>query len=204
MSAATAVRRLRRFLAPSVERCDFCRARVPDEHAHLVEADILRLFCACAECEGEMADPALGYRRVRPRHDALADFVLADADWARLQIPIDVAFLFRPEEGAAPVALFPGPAGATRSQLSPEVWRDLARRYRLLDELEPGAEALLVNRSGGRRDHYRVSTDHCFALAGLMRTHWRGLAGGPAAWDAIGRWFADLDGRTAAGNAAHA
>jgi hypothetical protein len=95
------------------------------------------------------------------------------------------------------VALFPGPAGATRAQLNGEAWAALARSHSLLQELEPAAEALLVNRSAGRRDHYRVSTDHCYALAGLLRTRWRGLAGGEEAWAAIDDYFADLE-RTAA------
>lgn len=202
-----AVARLRKFVAGPIERCDFCRVRVPDTHPHLVEPATLRLFCACATCARDMAadltDGGPGYRRVEPRQETLDDFALADADWAALQIPIDVAFLFRPEAGEQPVALFPGPAGATRSQLSGEVWSQLEARYPLLGELAPGAEALLVNRSAGRRDHYRVSTDHCYALAGLMRAQWRGLAGGEAAWAAIDRYFADLD-RSAAGRAAHA
>ena len=198
------VAKLRKFVAGPVERCDFCRARVPDRHAHLVETGTLRLLCACPSCMRDMADEGLGYRAVEPRQEALRGFALSDADWAMLQIPIDVAFLFRPEAGAAPLGLFPGPAGATRSQLSADVWCHLAEKYPLLDDLEPSAEALLVNRSNGRRDHYRVSTDHCYALAGLMRAHWRGLAGGEEAWSAIDGYFADLDKTARQRRAAHA
>lgn len=145
-----------------------------------------------------------GYRRVRPRQKVLPGFELADADWAMMQIPIDVAFLFRPDGDAAPVALFPGPAGTTRSQLNPELWSDLTARYAVLAELEPGAEALLVNRSKGRRDHYLVSTDHCYALAGLLRTRWRGLTGGEEAWSAIDGYFAELNAMARGSPASHA
>jgi hypothetical protein len=200
----SAITKLRKFVAGPVERCDFCRVRVPDAHAHLVEAGTLRLFCACTGCATEMTDDGLGFRRIEPRQESLAEFQMADADWAMLQIPIDVAFLFRPEAGAEPMAMFPGPGGAMRSQLSVQVWSALAERYPLLDELAPGAEALLVNRSSGRRDHYRVSTDHCFALTGLMRTHWRGLAGGEEAWAAIDRYFSELDQAAVARRVAHA
>lgn len=201
--AYSGVTKLRKFIAGPVERCDFCRARVPDDHPHLVEAESLRLFCACPRCAVDMAGGGFGYRRVETHQVALDGFDVSDSDWAMLQIPIDVAFLFRPEAGAAPLALFPGPAGATRSQLSAEIWSNLAAKYSLLGELEPSAEALLVNRSRGKRNYYRVSTDHCYALAGLMRTHWRGLAGGEQAWAAIDGYFATLDQTTTRRHPAH-
>ncbi len=53
-------------------------------------------------------------------------------------------------------------------------------------------EALLVNRVGAARDHYRVGVDECYRLVGLLRTHWRGFSGGQAVWDEIGRFFAGL------------
>lgn len=185
------VRALRRFVAPAVARCDFCRLRLPEPHGHLVEPETLKLFCACPACAEQQA--AAGLRHVTPRQEVLAHFDISDADWAALQIPIEVAFLFAPEAGGSPMALFPGPAGATSAQLSAETWADLAGRYPLLGDLEPAAEALLVDRAGGRRRCYRVSVDHCYALAGLMRSRWRGLSGGEEAWAAIEGYFADLD-----------
>ena len=53
-------------------------------------------------------------------------------------------------------------------------------------------EALLVNRSEGARDYYRVPIDQCYALTGVIRARWRGIAGGVEAWDAIHRFFAAL------------
>jgi hypothetical protein len=198
------VRKLRKFVAGPAERCDFCRARLSDAHGHLVETASLRLLCACPRCAEEMTGDAFGYRRVERRQEALEGFAMADADWATLQIPIDVAFLFRPAAASPPVALFPGPAGATRSPLSAEVWADIAEKYPLLRDLDPGTEALLVNRSNGRRDYYRVSTDHCYALTGLMRSRWRGLAGGEEAWSAIDGYFAELAGAAMRTGARHA
>jgi hypothetical protein len=58
--------------------------------------------------------------------------------------------------------------------------------------LAPDVEALLVNRTKRKREYYRVSIDHCFALAGLIRTRWRGLSGGGEVWDAISSYFARL------------
>jgi hypothetical protein len=34
--------------------------------------------------------------------------------------------------------------------------------------------------------------DTCYALVGLIRTSWKGLAGGDAVWHEIGRFFDDL------------
>jgi hypothetical protein len=45
---------------------------------------------------------------------------------------------------------------------------------------------------GGQREYYRVPIDHCYALVGLIRRHWRGLSGGTEARQAIGDFFARL------------
>ena len=66
----------------------------------------------------------------------------------------------------------------------------------VLREFEPDVEALLVNRVGPAREYYRVGIDECYKLAGLIRIHWRGLSGGQAVWDEIGRFFAGLKERT--------
>jgi hypothetical protein len=55
-------------------------------------------------------------------------------------------------------------------------------------------EALLVSRIGAAREYYRLGIDKCYELVGLIRTHWRGLSGGPAVWEAIQRFFAGLRG----------
>ena len=75
-----------------------------------------------------------------------------------------------------------------------DAWQALADDNPVLRELEPDVEALLVNRVGESRDYYRVGIDECYQLVGLIRTHWRGLSGGTAVWDEIGRFFAGLEG----------
>jgi Family of unknown function (DUF5947) len=62
----------------------------------------------------------------------------------------------------------------------------------VLRDLQPDVEALLVNRTKGCREYYRVPIDRCYLLVGLIRTHWRGLSGGSEAWDAIDGFFARL------------
>ncbi len=80
-----------------------------------------------------------------------------------------------------------------------EAWQALADDNPVLRDLEPDVEALLVNRVGETRDYYRVGIDECYKLVGLIRTHWRGLSGGTAVWEEIGRFFAGLKERPAGG-----
>ena len=112
----------------------------------------------------------------------LGDFTLSDTQWSAFQIPIDMVFLFRSSATGRPVAIYPSPAGPTESLLSLEAWNDLAERNPVLAELEPDVEALLVNRTQGAREYYRVSIDRCYALVGLIRKRWRGLSGSAEAW----------------------
>src|SRR5207237_10840384 len=102
-------------------------------------------------------------------------------------------------------ALYPSPAGATEALPPPDAWEALAEDNPVLRTLEPDVEALLVNRLGEAPEHYRVGVDVCYALVGLVRTHWRGLSEGKAVWEEIARFFAGLKGRSgAAGGGPHA
>jgi len=117
---------------------------------------------------------------------------MTDAEWDALRLRIDMAFLFHSTPERRPVALYPGPAGATESLLSLDAWEELVASNPALADLEPDVEALLVNRIDGAREYYRVPIDRCFALVGLIRTRWRGLSGGAEAWQAIHDFFAGL------------
>jgi hypothetical protein len=79
-----------------------------------------------------------------------------------------------------------------------ETWQDLAAQNPLLLEFEHDVEALLVNRVGSARDHYRVPIDECYKLVGLLRTRWHGLSGGADVWRGVGEFFAGLQGRSRA------
>jgi hypothetical protein len=61
----------------------------------------------------------------------------------------------------------------------------------------PDTEALLVNRVQGASDHFIVPIDECYRLVGLIRTKWKGLAGGAEVWEAINNFFAELRKRAA-------
>ncbi len=187
------VRQVRRFVQPAETRCELCRTAVPAEHAHLVDIEARRLRCACRSCIVTVGSGESGPYRTLPRRAyRLEGFRLTDAEWDALQIPIGMAFIFHSTPEGRPVALYPGPAGATQSLLGLASWSQLVTRNPVLASLKPDVEALLVDRTNDRRDYYRVPIDRCYALAGLIRKHWRGLSGGTEAWDAIGQFFARL------------
>jgi hypothetical protein len=195
----TALASLRRFLRPRPvrERCELCSADLADDHAHLVEPAGRRLACACDACAILFRGQGAGkYRRVPRDSRFLADFRLTDAQWEGLGLPINLAFFLHSTAAGRVVAFYPSPAGATESLPDAETWQALVADNPGLRDLEPDVEALLVNRVGAAREHYRAGIDRCYELVGLVRTHWHGFSGGQAVWDEIGRFFGRLKERS--------
>ncbi len=186
---------LRRFARPraDAERCELCSAALPAEHDHLFEPGRRGLVCACAACAVLFGHRgAVKYRRVPRRVEFLADLRLTDVQWVALGLPVNLAFFLHSTPAGRIVAVYPSPGGATEAPLPPEAWEALVEENPALRELEPDVEALLANRVGAARDHYRVGIDQCYRLVGLLRTHWRGFSGGSAVWEEVGRFFAGL------------
>ena len=77
----------------------------------------------------------------------LEDFAMADEIWSSFQIPIGLAFLMRSSVSGGVVALYPSPVGATESELDLTAWDALCEANPILDQMEPDAEALIVNRT---------------------------------------------------------
>ena len=201
---------LRRLLAEPETRasvpevCEMCATPVPEEHPHLVHVGDRRMLCACGPCAFLFDNPGAGggdYRRVPDRYLADPGFRLTDAQWDVLQIPVGIAFFLRNSARDEIVACYPGPAGATESELSLTAWASGVGASRLAADLEPDVEALLVRRGTGgdgdgrdvdRDECLLVPIDVCYLLVGLVRLHWKGFDGGAAAWRAIDDFFADL------------
>ena len=178
-----------------LERCDLCGEPIPAQHRHLFDLSSRELLCACQACRILFERPAAGgahYRLVPNRRIALADFVMDDAAWERLRIPVDMAFFFHSSEAERVQAYYPGPMGATESLLELGAWDELVRDNPVLATLEPDVEALLVNRARGARMHFIVPIEDCYRLAGLIRTRWRGLSGGEDVWKAIDGFFKEV------------
>jgi hypothetical protein len=189
---------LRRYVRPRPPHalCELCSAPLSEEHAHLLELANRRLCCTCEPCAILFSNPtAPKYRRVPRRVQRMPDFQLTDLQWESLQLPINLAFFVVSSTAQRVVAYYPSPAGATEALPPPDSWQTLVQENACLGKLEPDVEALLVNRLGTESDYYWVGIDHCYALVGVVRTHWRGLTGGAEVWKEIGRFFDNLVAR---------
>ena len=185
----------------SEERCELCGSAVAPEHEHLAEPGQRRLICSCQACailfSGQVGQR---YRRVPTVVRALPGFLLTDAQWDSLLVPINMAFFFANSATGRITAVYPSPAGATESLLPLENWEQIALANPVVRSMEPDVEALLVNRLGSVRgfpvnQYFLVPIDQCFKLVGLIRTYWRGLSGGEELWREVADYFAGLAAR---------
>ncbi|MBX7223909.1 MAG: hypothetical protein K1Y36_28600 [Blastocatellia bacterium] len=195
-TAFTGLRRLARPL-PSIKRCDLCGAKLAPIHPHLFELQARELKCACVTCSRLFDHPGGKYRRVNQPVRLLADFILPDAQWERLLIPINLAFFYHDRGKKQVVAFYPSPAGAIESLLPLSSWEEIQQTNPILREMEPEVEALLVNRVGGIRvpggpEYYLTPIDVCFRLVGVMRSQWEGLSGGTRLWQEVADFFSGL------------
>ena len=131
---------------PDVERCEMCSELIADEHQHVVNVAGRQLMCVCRACYLLFTDTdaQLRYRAVPDRYLAFPDFALDRRAWAALQIPVGMAFFFRNSELGRTVAFYPGPAGATESELDLDAWNAIGGADPRVDLLADDVEALLV------------------------------------------------------------
>jgi hypothetical protein len=177
------------------ERCEVCTEQIPDEHGHLVDLQGRSLMCACRGCYLLFTSPGAGgghYRSVPDRYLAFPEVQLSPAQWDSLQIPVGVAFFFLNSSLSRLAAFYPGPAGATESELPLDAWDDVVAGNPSLATLEPDVEAILMRARAGRGgvDCYLVPIDACYELVGHLRRLWRGFDGGSEAREALEGFFA--------------
>lgn len=191
---------LKRFVKrrQAEERCELCGQDVGPVHEHLLELAARRLVCSCGACALLFSGQAVTkFRRVPRRRLALPDFVMSDAQWGALNIPINMAFFYVSSLSRRPEVMYPSPAGPTEALLAQEAWTEAVTANPVLVALEPDVEALLVNRityarGAGNAEYFVVPIDECFRLVGLIRLHWKGFSGGSEVWLQIGKFFAEL------------
>ncbi len=181
-----------------LERCGICRTPVPENHPHLVDLESRALVCSCRACSLLFGSQSTQRYRSVPRNlRRLPELQRAEETWEGLSIPINMAFLFYNSKAGQPVAVYPSPAGGIESSIPAGAWEELISSSFALGAMEPDVEALLVNRLGATPEYYIAPIDECHKLVGLVRVHWRGLAGGNAVWRELENFFADLGRRAA-------
>lgn len=183
------------------ERCEMCAERIAEEHQHVVNLESRALMCTCRGCYllFTAENATLRYRAVPDRFLSYPEFSFGRAEWDDLQIPVGLAFLFWNSTLDRIVAFYPGPAGATESELPLEAWRRILAANPELGHLRADVEAVLLRRADREHDRFSchvVPIDACYELVGRLRSLWRGFDGGQEAHAAIEEFFARVATRS--------
>ncbi|AHK28317.1 hypothetical protein OPAG_02958 [Rhodococcus opacus PD630] len=183
------------------ERCDMCAVPIADAHQHVVNVQDRQLMCVCRGCYLLFTDESaeLRFRAVPERYLSFPDFELAPGRWDELEIPVGLAFVFRNSLLAKTVAFYPGPAGATESELPLDAWDGVLAANPALGRLSADTEALLLRvpeHGGADPECYLVPIDACYQLVGELRQVWRGFDGGQDARRVIDTFFETVRARS--------
>lgn len=176
-----------------------CATDIAEQHQHVVSVSARQLMCVCRPCYLLFTEQGadLRYRAVPDRFLSFPDFALGRGQWEQLEIPVGIAFFFRNSNLNREVAFYPGPAGATESELPLTAWADLVAANPALNVLLPDVEAILIRvPTDGDPDCHLVPIDACYELVGRLRTTWRGFDGGQDARRAIDEFFAEVTRRS--------
>jgi Family of unknown function (DUF5947) len=174
-----------------LERCDLCTTTVPSDHRHMLNLYERQIVCVCESCWALRSGDA-EFRPTGSRTLWLDAFQLPEEIWAQFRIPIGLAFFMHSSVTNCIVALYPSPAGATESELHFETWNRLAGMNPVLRDLEPDAEALIVNRMSEPSAYAIAPIDRCYMLVGLVKSAWEGISGGAGVERAIDGYFEEL------------
>ena len=179
-----------------------CAEPISEAHQHVVNLESRALMCTCRGCYLLFtADGAeLRYRAVPDRYLSFSEFELGPGQWDQLEIPVGLAFLFRNSMLNRTIAFYPGPAGATESELPLEAWTSVVAANPQLGLLQADVEALLIRspergRAGGFTCNI-VPIDACYELVGQLRQLWRGFDGGKDAHEAMDAFFENVSRRS--------
>lgn len=182
-----------------------CAEPIADSHQHVVNLESRVLMCTCRGCYllFYVDGAEQRYRAVPDRYLSFPDFVLGPGQWDELEIPVGLAFLFRNSVQNRTIAFYPGPAGATESELPLAAWDSVVAANPQLGVLEHDVEALLIrapeHHTGRGSSDYTcnvVPIDACYELVGQLRQLWRGFDGGKEAHEAMDAFFAMVSSRS--------
>ncbi len=181
------------------ERCEMCAEPISAEHQHVVNLESRGLMCTCRGCYLLFTDEhaTLRYRAVPDRYLCFPGFNLDPREYDQLEIPVGLAFLFANSVLGRVVAFYPGPAGATESELPLEAWTRMVTDHPELELLRPDVEALLIRGQdrGNEFSCHLVPIDTCYELVGQLRQLWRGFDGGTEVQQAMDDFFAAVAAR---------
>ena len=168
-----------------------CGAPRADDHPHVVNIANRSLMCTCRPCYLLFThdDAELAYRAVPDRY--LSFETIPAPVWDELQLPVGTAFLFLNSTLGRVVAFYPGPAGATESELSLQAWERVVAAVPGLSTLKPDVEAVLVH-TAAQSEAFLVPIDVCYELVGHLRMLWRGFDGGQEVRERLADFFAHL------------
>jgi len=182
------------------ERCELCAAPLDSAHRHVVDLDRRSICCSCRPCALLFEQPGAGaghYRTVPTRVCTVPEPFDRER-WDALSIPVGLFFVFFNGALGRWVVTYPSPAGPTESELPLEAMDDLVASSRLLREVQPDVEALLVRspRGGGEPEAMLVPIDACYDLVGIVRRDWKGFDGGDEVRAKMGAFFGALRKRS--------
>jgi Family of unknown function (DUF5947) len=186
---------------PAGERCEMCSEPIAEEHQHVVNVEGRQLMCVCRGCYLLFTDTSaeLRYRAIPDRYLAFPEFALDRREWETLQIPVGLAFFFRNTALGRTVAFYPGPAGATESELDLTAWNNIRDTDPRVDMLTDDTEALIVRVPEDEAlapECFLVPIDACYEFVGRLRMLWHGFDGGQQVRDFIAEFFDLLAARS--------
>ncbi len=195
------IRAARTAPQPAGERCEMCSEQIADEHQHVVNVEGRQLMCVCRGCYLLFTDTEadLRYRAVPDRYLAFPGFALDRRHWETLQIPVGLAFFFKNSPLERTVAFYPGPAGATESELDLSSWNEIRTADPRVDMLADDTEAVLVrvpDDETAAPQSYLLPIDTCYEFVGRLRMLWHGFDGGQQVREFINEFFGLLDERS--------
>ena len=122
--------------AEQVERCEFCAVAVDERHGHVADLHDHRLLCVCRPCYLLFGPQGAGggrYRGVGEDVRRVEDLELDEARWDALRIPVDLVFFFRQSGVEGLLCFYPGPGGATESELDLSAWSGICAANPVVD-----------------------------------------------------------------------
>jgi hypothetical protein len=183
------------------ERCEMCSEPIADEHQHVVNVEGRQLMCVCRGCYllFTEANAELRYRAIPDRYLSFPDFALHRREWEALQIPVGLAFFFCNSALGRTVAFYPGPAGATESELDLASWNNIRDTDARVELLADDTEALIVrvpDDGAGDPECFLIPIDACYEFVGRLRLLWHGFDGGQQAREFIAEFFDQITARS--------